>query len=173
MIPQAHQNRFHADTVKALAAKFSGMSTAELANLSADDRELCEDFLGTYKNLNKGIKGRGKGRNVAPAISPQGSVQQPTMTMYAQMLHGLLPLPQLAYPSHHGKHHPHPQQLHSLPADRGGFPLDYNMVRHGGEPNHHATQVYGIFDVDYESGAPLSTLGTHYEEDNAQSFPLV
>lgn len=180
---QSHQNRFHADTVKVLTAKFAAMSPEELANISADDRELFEDFRTTYKNLNKGIKGRGKGRNVAPAVSranpPQSlasqyPIQQPTPPMHAQMPHSLPQLPQLSHPDPH-HHHPH-HNPHGLPTHHhagGGFTHHYDMMRHGGPPSHHAMRAYDMFDVDHESGASSSTPGTLYEEDHARSLPFV
>jgi len=45
--------------------KFSSVDIGELMN--SQDRELWEYFATLYKNSNKGIKGRGKDRRIAPS----------------------------------------------------------------------------------------------------------
>ncbi|KXJ84907.1 hypothetical protein Micbo1qcDRAFT_99415, partial [Microdochium bolleyi] len=69
---KTHQNKFHAETIKTLTAKFAGILQAG-GELQGDDKELFEYFAIHYKNSNKGIKGRGKDRKVntvtsAPAV---------------------------------------------------------------------------------------------------------
>ena len=51
-------NKFHKDTLARLSEQFSGTDDTE------EDRELKDYFQDLYKNSNKGIKGRGKGRKV-------------------------------------------------------------------------------------------------------------
>jgi hypothetical protein len=53
---KAHMNKFHKDTLARLSS--------QLACPSDDDRELKEYFTSLFRNSNKGIKGRGKGRKV-------------------------------------------------------------------------------------------------------------
>jgi hypothetical protein len=68
---KAHQNKFHADTLKGLEHKFAtqisntGGVEAALSIMDEEERELWRYFEGLYRNCNKGIKGRGKGRKVA------------------------------------------------------------------------------------------------------------
>ncbi len=68
---KAHQNKFHAHTLKSLEQKFAalisnaGGAEQALSMMDEDERELWRYFEGMYRNCNKGIKGRGKGRKVA------------------------------------------------------------------------------------------------------------
>ena len=68
---KAHQNKFHAATLKGVERKFAtlisntGGADAALGILNEEERDLWQYFAGLYRNCNKGIKGRGKGRKVA------------------------------------------------------------------------------------------------------------
>lgn len=68
---KAHQNKFHAETLKGLEHKFAtlisntGGVDAALTIMDEEERELWRYFESLYRNCNKGIKGRGKGRKVA------------------------------------------------------------------------------------------------------------
>lgn len=68
---KAHQNKFHADTLRGLERKFAtlisntGGAEAALSIMDEQERDLWRYFEGLYRNCNKGIKGRGKGRKVA------------------------------------------------------------------------------------------------------------
>ena len=53
---KAHMNKFHKETLARLSDQF--------ATHTEEDRELKEYFSSLFKNSNKGIKGRGKGRKV-------------------------------------------------------------------------------------------------------------
>ena len=55
---KAHMNKFHKDTLARLSAQFA------CTPASAEEMELRAYFAELYKNSNKGIKGRGKGRKV-------------------------------------------------------------------------------------------------------------
>lgn len=55
---KAHMNKFHKDTLLRLSQHFANSEPTE------EDMELREYFQSLYKNSNKGIKGRGKGRKV-------------------------------------------------------------------------------------------------------------
>jgi hypothetical protein len=59
---KAHMNKFHKSTLARLATHFA---TSEP---TPDDQELRDYFASLYKNSNKGIKGRGKGRKVEVVI---------------------------------------------------------------------------------------------------------
>jgi hypothetical protein len=58
---KAHQNNFHAETL----ISNTGGADAALSIMDDEQRELWRYFEGLYRNCNKGIKGRGKGRKVA------------------------------------------------------------------------------------------------------------
>ena len=58
---KAHMNKFHKDTLARLSERFS-------ADAIGDDDELKQYFTDLYKNSNKGIKGRGKGRKVEVCV---------------------------------------------------------------------------------------------------------
>jgi len=55
---KSHQNKFHAEELRILTAKFASMREGD--SVSNADRRLWEYFSSLYKNSNKGIKGRGK-----------------------------------------------------------------------------------------------------------------
>lgn len=55
---QTHHNKFHKEALVAFGQKFA--SIKDTSGLSAADREIWEHLATTYKNSNKGIKGRGK-----------------------------------------------------------------------------------------------------------------
>lgn len=59
---QSHQNKFHADSIRDLTAKFSNMKEGDI--VSNAEKELWEYFSTLYRNSNKGIKGRGKDRRM-------------------------------------------------------------------------------------------------------------
>ncbi|UNI15361.1 DNA-binding transcription factor [Purpureocillium takamizusanense] len=59
-----HQNKFHKETLQGLTSLFVKFSLK--SEVPEEYQELFEYFSVHYKNSNKGIKGRGKGRWVAP-----------------------------------------------------------------------------------------------------------
>lgn len=65
---KAHMNKFHKDTLARLCTQFTNQTYESDANLSQEELELREYFKSLYKNCNKGIKGRGKGRRVAVVV---------------------------------------------------------------------------------------------------------
>lgn len=72
---KAHMNKFHKDTLARLSTYFTNCGYAagagaegEMNNVTDEERELREYFRGLYKNCNKGIKGRGKGRRVVVVV---------------------------------------------------------------------------------------------------------
>jgi hypothetical protein len=56
---KSHQNKFHGDTLHNLTVKFKSQDHIP------EDKEMFTYLATLYKNSNKGIKGRGKGRKVS------------------------------------------------------------------------------------------------------------
>lgn len=65
---KAHMNKFHKDTLTRLSTHFTNQNYEDEVELSQEELELREYFKSLYKNCNKGIKGRGKGRRVAVVV---------------------------------------------------------------------------------------------------------
>lgn len=65
---KAHMNKFHKDTLTRLSTHFTNQHYEDEEQLSQEELELREYFKSLYKNCNKGIKGRGKGRRVAVVV---------------------------------------------------------------------------------------------------------
>lgn len=68
-VPQSHQNKFHAVTLRQLTEKFAQVRDGD--DISVADRELFEYFAELYKNSNRGIKGRGKDRKITGTKKPR------------------------------------------------------------------------------------------------------
>lgn len=62
---KAHQNRFHLDTINELFNKLAQFDKSQesFQSLPKHERELLDYFSSLYKNLNKGIKGRGRDKS--------------------------------------------------------------------------------------------------------------
>ncbi|KAL1972471.1 hypothetical protein VTN31DRAFT_6885 [Thermomyces dupontii] len=75
---KSHQNKFHATTLRQLAARFA--SVADPSMLAPEERNLWAYFAELYKHSNKGIKGRGKDRRVAIRSKPNNSDGGPSDT---------------------------------------------------------------------------------------------
>jgi len=65
---KAHMNKFHKDTLARLSTHFTNQNYDDEYGISKEEAELREYFRTLYKNCNKGIKGRGKGRRVAVVV---------------------------------------------------------------------------------------------------------
>ena len=65
---KAHMNKFHKDTLARLSMHFANQACEDEYNTPGEEAELREYFRSLYKNCNKGIKGRGKGRRVAVVV---------------------------------------------------------------------------------------------------------
>ncbi|TKA31107.1 hypothetical protein B0A50_02076 [Salinomyces thailandicus] len=57
---KAHQNRFHGATIRRLRERFEGLRAGDTVGVW--EKEMWEYFGGLYRNCNRGIKGRGRGR---------------------------------------------------------------------------------------------------------------
>ncbi|POR36435.1 Asparagine-rich zinc finger protein AZF1 [Tolypocladium paradoxum] len=111
---KTHQNNFHKDTLQSLTAMF--VKFAQMGDVPDEHQELFEYFKVHYKNSNKGIKGRGKARTVAPKLKGDS---QATAS---------LAFPHLPMPS---------QQPTYIP----GPPNSMASI-----PRHHPAGGYGMFD---------------------------
>ena len=73
---QTHHNKFHKDALIAFGEKFAKIK--DTSELSPADCEIWEHLATTYKNSNKGIKGRGKkGANSNSSQSPESAALSP------------------------------------------------------------------------------------------------
>ncbi|KAK4204299.1 hypothetical protein QBC40DRAFT_217488 [Triangularia verruculosa] len=117
---KSHQNKFHEDTIRRLTARFA--TIADWSTASHEDKELFQYLSNLYKNSNKGIKGRGKRRNVAVIVPQQpghlGTPVSPTNSMQ--------------HHHHHASPHSNSYQLHGLPQ----LQLCVPQPRYDGLPYH-------------------------------------
>jgi hypothetical protein len=60
-------DKLHEETLRALTERLGKMGEEKCEN-EGEERELLQYFWVLYRNANKGIKGRGKGRNVASPL---------------------------------------------------------------------------------------------------------
>jgi len=145
---KTHQNKFHAETIKLLTAKFASILSAG-GQLQGEDKELFEYFALHYKNSNKGIKGRGKDRKV--------NTITPTPVAPSSHYAG----PQAQPPQHHI---PHGLPYSSMaPANVFGHYNNnnsYNML-----VSRDSRREYE-YDMDHESVSGSSATGTLYEDDH-------
>lgn len=65
---KAHMNKFHKDTLARLCTQYTNGEYGGSSDFSREELELKDYFRSLYKNCNKGIKGRGKGRRVAVLV---------------------------------------------------------------------------------------------------------
>ncbi|KAK4184308.1 hypothetical protein QBC35DRAFT_60321 [Podospora australis] len=159
-----HQNKFHNNTIRRLTQKFSLIT--DWSSASDEDREMFEYLATLYKNSNKGIKGRGKRRNVALLVHSD----QPGSPMS----------PQSAIHSPHSMHIPHglpqlclPQPRHdSFPFHGLSNPAAYNMSRpnltvnlgHHRPHGHGGYMMYDTDDSSISSSGPVTPNPHMYSE---------
>lgn len=75
---KSHQNKFHLPTLNRLTQTLAELSGEALERLPPEEKELLTYFRKLYKNLNKGIRGRGrggKGLDGDEPLSAESSVQ--------------------------------------------------------------------------------------------------
>ncbi|ODV85940.1 hypothetical protein CANARDRAFT_28005 [[Candida] arabinofermentans NRRL YB-2248] len=71
---KAHQNRFHLKTLNELTNKLAHITdTGSFDALPLKEKDLLLYFSDLYKNLNRGIRGRGRGMKGEDSASPDGS----------------------------------------------------------------------------------------------------
>lgn len=77
---KSHQNKFHLPTLTKLTQTFASITGDALAQLPEDEKQLLEYFAKLYKNANKGIRGRGKGKRVAKVDAGGNELMSPGST---------------------------------------------------------------------------------------------
>ena len=73
MSRQTHQNKAHKNTLRRLTILFS--EVARKGGVPEEHQELFDYFRLHYKNSNKGIRGRGKARTVAPNLEVKSKAE--------------------------------------------------------------------------------------------------
>ncbi|KAI2779554.1 hypothetical protein F4815DRAFT_187767 [Daldinia loculata] len=140
---KTHHNAYHTETIKRLTRRFKNMANSE--ELSEEEARMFKHFAELYKNLNKGIKGRGhrsknKGvrrsqSSVTPGHSQPYASQTPPLAQQGHMY-------QLRYTASDGL--PYAEDYGDCGMSRNGLPS--NMV----DPRDHHT-AYGQYDIDQAS----------------------
>ncbi|KAK4226490.1 hypothetical protein QBC38DRAFT_226535 [Podospora fimiseda] len=161
---KSHQNKFHEESIKRLTARFETISNWESA--SSEDKEMFQYLATLYKNSNKGIKGRGKRRNVAllsPALTQQPS---PPLSPESPQQHGLLNAPRSMLQHPHNHLHP----FHGI-----SQPSAYSMSR---PPTLMTSSIrrfhpggYGMYDADdasVSSSNPVTPSPHMYSDDGRE-----
>jgi hypothetical protein len=82
---KSHQNKFHANTIRHLTQKFANISDSDI--VTDEEKKLWEYFASLYKNSNKGIKGRGKGKRIAGTASASNPLCYPDATASSPIEH--------------------------------------------------------------------------------------
>jgi hypothetical protein len=96
---KSHMNKYHVETLRALTAKF-GESKTRGGGKEEEEDELLEYFRCLYRNANKGIKGRGKGRKVASTHNTGSTATSPpSLSSSTSSLSPLTSLPLFPLPS--------------------------------------------------------------------------
>lgn len=97
-------NKFHVETLRGLTARFA---ESEAGEPGGEEDELLEYFRSLYRNANKGIKGRGKGRKVAstntgnaPSASTPPSLSSSTSSLSSLASLSSVPSSGASYPAH-------------------------------------------------------------------------
>jgi hypothetical protein len=150
-----HQNKFHLKTIHNLMVRFSKIS--DWASATEEDRKWVDYLAPLYKNLNKGIKGRGRGTVITPVstvpCSPESFVDSPYMS------------------SHAFSASPPGDTCNGLP-----YPTTYSINNSGYAAPTHGLPMYSPYDMDTGSPAstassPVSTTsGTTYNDDHEMSY---
>ncbi|GJN85912.1 finger protein AZF1 [Purpureocillium lilacinum] len=118
---KTHQNNFHKETLHTLTSLF--VKYARMGDVPEEHQELFEYFKVHYKNSNKGIKGRGKARTVAPKTKAEPSVS------------AAMAFPHLPMPNQHQAYVPGPANtMAAIPRhpSTGGYPMFEHHADHSG-----------------------------------------
>ncbi|KAK9420336.1 putative C2H2-type domain-containing protein [Seiridium unicorne] len=167
-----HQNKFHKESVMKYIELFSNKTLNELQD--PEDRKLFVHFKDVYKNMNRGIKGRGRGR----------TIQKKSNNNQMQALHDvpMYPSQQRTPPMEHSIPHQfshlpsYPQ--HGLPQAQSwqGYPV---APRDGSYHVVPATRThYDMYELEHEnmsssasSAGTISTPATSvYDEEHGRSL---
>jgi hypothetical protein len=138
----------------------------DVTKLSGVDRIMLENFATTFKNSNKGIKGRGKHRRVGPASAPVPC--SPGAAMTGQ--YGVHP-PMMPQASHHGHHQPAMSAAHGLPLPGSAYPMSRTPVAPGMMMQmgpRDPRGAYDMYDAEHDGSGTASTSGTIYEDDHGR-----
>ncbi|PHH81058.1 hypothetical protein CDD83_3653 [Cordyceps sp. RAO-2017] len=146
---KTHQNNFHKDTLQRLTTMF--VKFAQMGEVPDEHQELFEYFKAHYKNSNKGIKGRGKARTVAPKTKGGEAQPQPSSTSSMGFPH--LPMPN--------------QQPSYVPGPPSSIS---SMPRH----HHHAASNCGMFEQQQQQQQQPhgngNAAGVLYEDEHARQM---
>jgi hypothetical protein len=130
---KVHQNRFHYNALQELTVKFASLQPGD--PMTEQESETFEYFAELYKNSNKGIKGRGKGRKIermlAPWQRPQSACDEP--------------LPRRSTMAN--EHSSYPEKLEGYPRDP--YARDY----YGQSVSGGSCSSVSAFSVDEEYGS--------------------
>lgn len=158
-------NKFHVETLRGLTVRFGESERArEGGEAGGEEDELLEYFRSLYRNANKGIKGRGKGRKVASTSSSSSGTGRsgstpPSLSSSTSSLSSLASLP-LSPPSSSTSY-----------SGGGGIPAHFGMGLGGGMGGMNGGMGMGM-GVEMEMfegsssgiGSPCaSSLGSLYE----------
>ncbi|CCC10751.1 hypothetical protein SMACR_04411 [Sordaria macrospora] len=154
-----HQNKYHNETIKALAARFDTIE--DWSTVSKEDMEIFKDFAVVHKNSNKGIKGRGKHRKVKSV--PQSSPTSPTgHSPLPNIMASQYPLPSGPGLSHllHSPHPLHPPLHHQGPSHSAM----YGMPRPGFHGHYETYDHHEVDTVASSRGSVAEPIYHHHEE---------
>lgn len=162
---QYHQNKYHNETIKALAARFDNIE--DWSTVSKEDMEIFKDFAEVHKNSNKGIKGRGKHRKVksvpmSSPTSPTGHSPLPNIMASQYPLPSAPGLTQLL----HTPHPLHPPLHHQGPSHSAM----YGMPRPGLHPHYETYDHHEVDTVASSRGSVAEPIYHHEEHPRELAF---
>lgn len=151
-----HQNKFHKEAVMKYMTLFQTNSLESLKD--EKDKKLFAHFKEIYKNMNRGIKGRGVGRTIQQKKASAGS---------AQALHDvpMYPVQQQTPPIEHSMPHP-PHGFSQLPPSYPAQHQAQHQHQHAHHQAHHQ-HAHGLPPPTWQ-GYPVATTapsrpdGSHY-----------
>lgn len=147
---KTHQNTFHKETLQDLTQKFA--QWCKTGSIPTSHRELFEYFKQHYKNSNKGIKGRGKGRVVAPRPRQSSGVKKSSSRQLKTTLLKQEPTS--------------PPGQHALYVTDSSTPSPISTV---GPRSSHAGGAYDVYPCD---ARPIMAPSMWYSDDQARQLAL-
>ncbi|ETS80682.1 hypothetical protein PFICI_08211 [Pestalotiopsis fici W106-1] len=161
-----HQNKFHKEAVMKYMTLFAEHSLESIKD--EKDRKLFVHFKEIYKNMNRGIKGRGVGRTIQQKKSTTGNAQ-------GQALHDvpMYPVQQHTPPIEHSMPHQFSQLPPSYPPQAQA---QHQHQHHQHHQQSHHQHVHGLppptwqgYPVATAAGAPSRPDGSHYVMPSARA----